>query len=149
VDNHDVDAILYKLIETCKDGKEGFTTAAEAVDDADLKQLFRQYSQERAAFIAELQMAVRREGGDPEATGSVAGALHRGWITFRSAMAGPDAAPVLAAAESGEDSATRAYAEALRADVPADIRALISRQSASVAGVHDTVRMLRERRRAA
>src|SRR5438445_621278 len=46
---------LNDLIETLKDGQEGFRQAAEAVADPKLKSLFNEYSLQRARFAGELQ----------------------------------------------------------------------------------------------
>ena len=63
---------LNNLIETCKDGENGFSTAAEGVENSELQELFEKYSEQRKQFVSELQAEVRRLGGDPESTGSVA-----------------------------------------------------------------------------
>ncbi len=73
IDKDYVISTLNGLIETCKDGQQGFQTAAEAVKDSDLKTLFHSYAQERGRMVAELQAEVRSLGGDPEKSGSVAG----------------------------------------------------------------------------
>ena len=41
------------LIETLKDGQEGFRQAAEAVADPQLKSIFNEYSLQRARFAGE------------------------------------------------------------------------------------------------
>src|SRR5215217_9036461 len=82
VDNDNVISTLNDLIETCKDGQEGFQQAADGVERSDLKSLFFEFSQQRAQFTGELQELVRGLGGDPENTGSLAGSLHRGWINI-------------------------------------------------------------------
>ena len=46
------------LIETLKDGQEGFRQAAEAVNDSQLKTLFSEYSLQRSRFAGELQNEV-------------------------------------------------------------------------------------------
>src|SRR4051794_34295120 len=76
--NDDVISTLNGLIETCKDGQNGFQQAAEGVERSDLKSLFYEFSQQRAQFAGELQSLVQGLGGDPENSGSVAGAIHRG-----------------------------------------------------------------------
>jgi uncharacterized protein (TIGR02284 family) len=43
------------LIETLKDGQEGFRQASEAVNDSKLKMLFSEYSLQRSKFAGELQ----------------------------------------------------------------------------------------------
>jgi uncharacterized protein (TIGR02284 family) len=63
---------LNSLIQTCDDGSQGFLMAADAVQDAALKELFRTYGRERDEFAEELRGEVRRLGGTPELDGSVA-----------------------------------------------------------------------------
>jgi uncharacterized protein (TIGR02284 family) len=76
------------LIETLKDGQEGFRQAAEAVEDAELKTLFNECSLQRARFAGELQSeAVTLGENKPEDSGSAAGALHRSWINLKAAIA--------------------------------------------------------------
>ena len=41
------------LIETLKDGQEGFRQAAEAVEDPKLKSVFNEYSLQRARFAGD------------------------------------------------------------------------------------------------
>ncbi len=140
--NDDVISTLNNLIETCKDGQTGFQTAAEGVNNSELKTLFYNYSQQRAQFAGELQNEVLRLGGDPEKTGSVAASLHRGWINIKSAVTGKDDAAVIAECERGEDSAVSNYKDALKEKVPADIRSVIDQQYAKVQEAHDRIRAL-------
>jgi uncharacterized protein (TIGR02284 family) len=142
-DNDNVISVLNNLIETCKDGQDGYQTAAEGITRNDLKSLFYQYSQQRAQFAGELQDEVRRLGGDPEKTGSVVATLHRGWINIKSAVTGEDENAVLAECERGEDSAVSNYKDALAAaNLSADVRAVIERQYAGVQEAHDRIRNL-------
>src|SRR5215207_7252280 len=142
VDNDDIISTLNNLIETCKDGQDGFRSAAGGVRNGELKTLFHTYSQQRAQFAAELQGEVRRLGGDPEKTGSTAAALHRGWINIKSAVTGEDEGAIIAECERGEDSAVRNYEEALRQDLPSDVRSIIERQFRQVKEAHDRIRSL-------
>lgn len=142
IDNDNVISTLNNLIETCKDGQNGFQTAADGVKNSELKTLFHTYAQQRAQFAAELQAEVRRLGGDPEKTGSVAASLHRGWINIKSAVTGEDEAAVISECERGEDSAVSNYRDALQEELPSDIRNLIERQERQVKEAHDRVRDL-------
>lgn len=141
-DNAKVIAALNELIETCRDGQEGFRTAAEGVTRTELKTLFYDLAQERARFVGELQTDVRRLGGDPEDTGSVAASLHRGWMNIRGAVAGSDDAAIVAECERGEDTAVASYRGALEIDLPAHIRSVVERQYAEVKKAHDRIRAL-------
>ena len=146
--NEEVISTLNNLIETCRDGQQGFQTAAAAVERGDLKQLFHTYSQQRASFVGQLQDEVRRLGGDPENAGSVAATLHRGWIDLKAAVTGRDDAAILAECERGEDSAVSNYRDALGVDLPANVRSIVERQFGEVKEAHDRVRSLEKAREA-
>lgn len=141
--NDDVISTLNNLIETCKDGENGFRTAAEGVKNSQVKTLFSSYSLQRAQFAGELQNEVLRLGGDPEKSGSVAASLHRGWINIKSAVTGESEAAVIAEAERGEDSAVKNYEEALKAGLPANIESIVQKQFTQVKEAHDRVRDLK------
>jgi uncharacterized protein (TIGR02284 family) len=140
--NDDVISVLNNLIETCKDGQNGFHTAVDGVKNSDLKSLFENYSQQRAGFVSELQQEVRRLGGDPEKSGSVAASLHRGWINIKSAATGEDEGAVISECERGEDSAVASYKDALEQNLPAEVQALVQRQYTEVKAAHDRIRSL-------
>ncbi len=140
---------LNNLIETCKDGQEGFKQAAEGVERSDLKSLFYDLGQQRAKFAGELQTLVRELGGDPEKTSSTAGALHRGWINIKSYVTGKDEAGVLNEAERGEDVAKKAYKDALAENLPANVMTVVQAQANEVMTAHDRVRDLRDATNAA
>lgn len=142
MDNDEVISTLNDLVETCKDGENGFRTAAEGVKNQELVSLFNTYSQQRAQFAAQLQKEVRALGGDPEKTGSTAAAMHRGWIDIKSAVMGKDEGAVIAECERGEDSAVDAYEEALESDLPANVRAIVETQFEQVKKAHDRIRSL-------
>lgn len=139
-------SILNDLIQTLKDGQEGFRAAAADVESTDLKTLFGKYSLQRSKFAGELQSMARSLGGnDPETAGSVAGALHRGWINIKAALSSKDEHAILAECERGEDSAVAEYRKALDADgLPADVLETLRAQSVEVQEAHDCIRDLRD-----
>lgn len=141
-DNDNLITTLNNLIETCKDGENGFRAAADGVKNSDLKTLFLTYSQQRAQFAAELQGEVRTLGGDPEQTGSVAATLHRGWINIKATVTDEDEGAVISECERGEDSAVRNYQDALNENLPANVLSTIQRQYAAVKEAHDRIRAL-------
>src|SRR5215204_2837622 len=142
--NDNVISTLNNLIETCKDGQEGFQQAAEGVQNSQLKTLFYEFGQQRAQFAGELQGLVRELGGDPETSASTAGALHRGWINIKSAITGQDDLAILNECERGEDVAKNAYKDALEDNLPANVSSVISEQYSAVQAAHDQVRALRD-----
>jgi uncharacterized protein (TIGR02284 family) len=133
---------LNDLIETCKDGEEGFRTAADGLQDPQTKSLFQQYSRQRAEMARQLQDEVSRLGGAPERSGSLSASLHRGWMNIKTAIAGRDDQLIIAEAERGEDIAKKAYESALQQPLEPRARALVEQQAAQVGAVHDRVRGL-------
>ncbi len=147
--NEDVISTLNTLIETCKDGQNGFQEAATGVERSDLKSLFYECSQQRAQFTGELQSLVRELGGDPEQSGSLAAAVHRRWIDIKSAITGKDETSVLNECERGEDIAVSTYKTALEAHLPANVNTVVENQYNTVQATHDKIRNLRDAAKAA
>jgi len=143
--NDNAISVLNSLIETCKDGEQGFKTAADGLKNPELKTKFLAYSRERAQMSSELQAEVRRLGGDPERSGSMSGSLHRGWIDIKSVVTGKDDAAILAEAERGEDVAKSAFEGALKEGLPASALSLVQQQVPKVFAAHNEVRNLRDR----
>lgn len=143
ITSDDVISNLNYLIETCKDGQNGFQEAAESVQDSSLKTLFYEYSQQRAQFAGELQALVRDLGGDPENLGSVAASLHRRWIDVKSLITGKDDMAILNECERGEDVAKQVYQDAVRKNLPSNVASVVQKQAEAVKEAHDRVRSLR------
>jgi uncharacterized protein (TIGR02284 family) len=144
-----VTSLLNDLIETSKDGEKGFRTSADDVKDPELKQVFMRRAEDCARGAQELQAIVSRLGEEPERGGSVAGAMHRGWVNVKASITGKDDLAILEECERGEDVAKAAYRKALEdAGLPADIRAVVQKQYDGVIRNHDQVRNLRDRFRA-
>jgi uncharacterized protein (TIGR02284 family) len=136
--------VVEKLIETCKDGENGYRDAAEHVKRADLKTFFLSQSLERAKFAGELQAELPRLGEhDKKDSGSVTAALHRAWIDTKASLGGGDQT-ILESVERGEDSAKEAYQKALSSTLPGNLAEIVRRQAASVKSAHDRVRGMRD-----
>src|SRR5438046_4697738 len=136
--------VLNNLIETLKDGQEGFKQAAESVRKPALKSLFSEYSQQRSRCASSLQAEARKLGEEkPETSSSATGALHRGWINLKSAITGGDEHAILAECERGEDSAVEEYKKALDDGLSPSAQELVSRQFAEIKAAPDRIRSLR------
>ena len=141
--------LLHELIETCRDGETGYIHAAAIINDPELKVYFTEQAKERTRLLGELREEARRFGeSKPDISGSVAGALHRAWFEAKADLGLGDQA-ILNSVETGEDAAKKAYKEALDADLPDKVRALVHRQAASIFAAHDHIRDLRDQRKAA
>ena len=133
---------LNQLIQTCKDGENGFRAASEGVEDSNLRHLLESYAQQRAEFAADLQLEVRRLAEDPLDTGHAAAALHRSGLDIKAGLTGRDEATVIAECERGEDFSVRAYQKALDSDLPNDLRMIVERQFVEVKEAHVHIRSL-------
>ncbi len=147
-DRDEIISVLNDLTETCKDGQQGFRNAADSVSDSQLKERFEMFSRQRGRFASELQDEVRKRSGDPQTSGHIAAALHRGWISLKSAVTGRDAREIIAECERGDDAARRNYEEALKKNLPAEVRNLIGTQYDSIKHAVDELRGIELTRKA-
>ena len=141
--------VLNDLIETSKDGEEGFKECAENVERPDLKTLLMDRAKECEEAARELQTIVQRLGGRPEDSASMSGSMHRRWVELKATLTGESEQSVLDECERGEDVAKKSYKEALEnQSLPSDIRAVVERQYQGVLRNHDQVKALRDAERA-
>jgi uncharacterized protein (TIGR02284 family) len=140
--NNDVIDILNDLIETCRDGQEGYRVAAANIQNSEFRRLFNIFAQQRVQFVSELQSEVHRLGGEAVTEGSVAGRVHRGWLKIKSKALGGDEASIVAGCQSGEEAAINAYQDALKADLPLDVQYVVKRQYMDIRDAYDRIRIL-------
>lgn len=140
----DLIEVLNDLVECCKDGEYGFHTCAQNAKREDLKAVFTQREQDCQRGALELQDQIRQLGGDVKDSGSVLGALHRGWVSVKSSLTSQDDKATLEDAERGEDNAMARYRKALKQPLPATVRSLVERQMEGVQRNHDQIKMLRD-----
>jgi uncharacterized protein (TIGR02284 family) len=136
-------AILNELIATCQDGANGYHSAAEAVSTGTLKDLFGSHAEQRTRFIAELLPEVRQFDNEMVRTGSVAGSVHRGWMSVKAAVTGHDAYAILAECERGDSQALQVYEAALPERWPPEIRAILEKQYVQLREARQRVHLLR------
>ncbi len=144
IDQEKVKATLGKLIDVLRDGHQGFMELEKNLQDPAARTHFLKETQERANFSGELENELHRLGvKDVHQSGMVSGKVHRTWGELKAKLGGGDHT-LLATAEQGEDVAKKAYEEALKEHLPADIRDILTRQQASVLASHDKVKALRD-----
>ena len=145
-DTNEIAKTLNELVETCKDGENGFKEAAEKAKEVSLKALFLKYSAQRAAYALELQAAVSLLGETPETTEHVTAKLHRGWMGLKQALTSNEDKALIDECEAGEDAAMKAYKEALQKPLPGSVETLIRHQFAGVSQAHGVIRDLKHSR---
>ena len=149
MDRDEVVSTLNDLIETSRDGEKGFRNCAENAKSSDLRSVFLDAATRCQQAVGELQQHVTQYGGTPESGGTVAGAVHRGWVDLKSALSMNDDKAILEECERGEDHAVQVYRDALAKDLPPEIRAVVERMHQGAKQNHDRVRALRDQYRAA
>lgn len=141
--------LIKDLVETLEDGENGFTQVSDKLAEnghAELADRMNEFALQRGRFAAELRDYSKDHLPEQvEEDGSVAAALHRGWIALADALTGDDPHAVLAAAETGEDHAVSEFEDALEdTNVAGDLRDIVSRQASEVRATHNEVRSLRD-----
>ena len=91
--------------------------------------IFLRHSQQCAATALGAGARNSPLWGRAASGGTVAGAVHRGWVSVKAALSSRDDKAVLEECERGEDAAVARYRKALNAALPADVRALLERQA--------------------
>ncbi len=134
---------LNGLIETCKDGQEGFWTAADGISNPTIRQAFLDYSKQRSLFAGDLQNLVHQIGGTPETGGSASAAFRRGWVNIKEAVIGKNEQNVLKECIFAEDIAVSTFRNALEKGLPPDITLVVRTQFDHIREGHDRVRNLK------
>lgn len=145
MDDTPMGRILEDLVETLEDSRQGYDSAADQLAEDGYHEIaneLRGYSSQRARFSSELrEMAVSR-GFLIDANGSVAGLLHRRWLSLRETLGSDKAASVLSTAAKGEARAQEEYEKALRVALPEEVRSVVAHQATEVAAAHERIRAL-------
>ena len=143
--------VVKELIKTLEDGRDGFAKAADRVENdsaPDVARRFREFSAERGAMADELRRCARLEGYAVPDGGTIAGAVHRGWLAVKDTLTGDNASAVIAAAEQGEDHAKSKFRDALTDQtLTPEVRAVVQRQADKVNSAHDYVSSLKKSNR--
>jgi uncharacterized protein (TIGR02284 family) len=134
---------LNNLLETTKDGENGFRACVAGVTNPRLKEVLERAAMRCDEGAIELESKIRSLGGEPATSGTFAGSVHRVWTNVISSISGMSEQAVLSECERGEEFAERAYEAALQEPLPPDIEQMVRRQYEGVRRNHTLVRDLR------
>ena len=82
---------LRDLIETLRDGHQGFLELEKNLKDPEARKLFREETLVRAEFAAELESELHRFGvKDVKVSSSTAAKVHRAWGELKNRLGGGD-----------------------------------------------------------
>lgn len=137
--------LLNDLVAVDLDAREGFKLAADDAKDLELKELFANLSRQREEFARALQTEVRNLGGKLREHGTLSGAIHRGWLNLKAAIASRNNHAVLSECEEAEDHALKAYSDAAASSLLSPTaREMVESQLAAVQEAHNRIRDLRD-----
>jgi len=121
---------LERLVTVCADGVEGYRLAAAAVRAPQLHALLQRNEVEREEIASVLTNALAELGAKRDHGGSLAGALHRGWLGALGATHADDA--IIRECARGDHATLAAFAEALSHELPTDLRDRVQAQRGRV-----------------
>ena len=136
------DSVTEDLIQTLEDGKDGYSKGADKLDELDetsLAATFREFAEQRTRFADELQSMAATYGDDVDRSGSVAAAVHRGWMTLKEALSSSDAKAILDVAKQGEDHAVGEFDKAVDQDISAGLREVVQRQATEITAARESI----------
>lgn len=132
MENDKVVSVLNDLITKNYDAENGYKEASEKIENVSLKAYFDQHAQNRYDFGHQIKELIAKYGGEPNKGTSIAGDLHRAWISIRDAFSNGDHA-IYAEAIRGEEAFSTEYGEILTDEVlPQDVKELVQTQKNSV-----------------
>ena len=135
MDNKKAISSIHTLLETCRDGKNGYQTAAENVKNPQVRAELQKFAAQREEFIQELESTALKYGESAKNETTVAGlamdaagAVHRGWINLKAAVSSHDSKAVLNECENGDQAALKTYESVMEEDIPSEIKNVVQRQ---------------------
>ena len=107
---------LNSLIVINNDRIEGYDTAANETDEADLKDLFHKCMNTSVLCKAKLVAEVHLLGGTPDEGTRITGKFFRVWMDFKAFLTSKDRVSILNSCEFGENVAIDAYMSVLTSE---------------------------------
>jgi uncharacterized protein (TIGR02284 family) len=121
LDRKAIDAVQ-DLIKGTLDGSALLAKASRKVSDAGLAGLFKRLGRERAWMARDLQVLMEACSEHPERKGTMTGAVHRHWITVRSAVNAGDPRVLVAEVERVEARTAALFRTAVAQTVNGPVR---------------------------
>jgi uncharacterized protein (TIGR02284 family) len=140
-------ATLNNLIQINNDRIEGYKTASEETNEADLKSHFSQFQSTSLLINSELRREVTRLGGEPTEETRITGKFFRVWMDVKAALTGNDRKTILESCEYGEDVAKKTYEDTLSEEIENlsyDQQTMLKEQHTSLVADHDKVKSMVE-----
>ncbi|WP_313500651.1 ferritin-like domain-containing protein [Kaistella carnis] len=132
MENDKVVSLLNDLLTKNYDAEKGYKEAAEKIEHTSLRSYFESQAKNRYDFGHQIKALIAKYGGEPDKGTSIAGDLHRVWISIRDAFTNGDKA-IYDECIRGEEAFSAEYGEMLTDEIlPQDVKDLVRTQKDSV-----------------
>lgn len=136
---------LNNLLTKSYDAEAGYKKAAEKVNNAGLKNFFKNRAQDRYNFGHEIKEEVRSFDQEVDKGTSFTADAHRAWMDIKSAFTSDTDEAVLEEAIRGEKASVEEYNEILaETSLPNSTRAILEKQRNSIQNALNEVKALEE-----
>ncbi|WP_349986023.1 PA2169 family four-helix-bundle protein [Stenotrophomonas sp. WHRI 8082] len=140
---------LNDLIEIARDGQKFYSEAATKVKDAELAALFTRIAGSKSDIVSSLSSTVAATGGEPAEHGTFVGSVQKMYGNIRATL-GDTQYGYVAELEESEDRLLKAFKDVLTDnDVPAPVRAEVTRLLPEVQETHAVMRARKHAMKAA
>lgn len=136
---------LNELLVKNYDAEKGYLNAMSNVDDKNLKIFFKRRASERSQFAKELRTEILRYGETPEDSGTFKGAVHRNWMSLKSALSSNNEEKIIEEAIRGEEKSLEEYDQMMKENnLPPTIDELIFRHRNAIQAAINTEKVHEE-----
>lgn len=124
---------LNELLVKNYDAQKGYLNAVDHVNSHTLKQFFERMSTERGEFARELKSEILIYEETPKEAGSVAGAVHRNWITLKNLFSSNNEEAILDEVVRGEKASLESYANVMvDNELSINIKTLLNKHTVAI-----------------
>lgn len=137
---------ISSLILINNDRYEGYKMAAGLVEDAQMKKVFKENSEQSRKFMYSLDQFSDTDDHPKHIETTHFGKLYRIWMDVKNYIAAKDYKAVLTSCEHAEDAFKEAYNEVLDdpGDVAEEVIEIIRRHRAELQPAHDTIKAMHD-----
>lgn len=135
-------AQLTELIEITRDGQRFYQHAQNAVEDAQLKSLFRDMAQAKTQIIQALTVRVAANHEQPPQSGTVIGKLRQIYADTKASLSSDAESTYVAQLEAAEDRLLHAFEDALEESEP-ELSSLLEEEMPIIRACHDRMSALK------
>ncbi len=125
---------LNGLLTRNRDAQKGYVEAANHINQKELSKWMIDYSTQRQLFATELDLEIRRLGGEPDDSTSILGEIHRVWIDLKGQFSSNDPHAMLEECIKVEKKVIASYNKILEEhnDIPIETRDLLNRHKSRI-----------------